>query len=413
MKPTSPQSVKIPLSREGFLRLTQGHPWLFTRHLVEKHPWPTEAAVLSLGEHLFLYSPRADLRLRRLGPSTRHFFDPLPKALTQIEEFRERLGPALKQFLQEAWRRRMRDLTNEVAFRWIFSESDFIPGLIVDRFGDVLCAQIQTAAIEKFWPVLRELMVEVFSAETGRAPAQVIELRQSPYRKKEGLEVISSPEASEIVLPWNGLSFYFQPGGGQKTGSYFDQATNHRRSKEWATKLNLKSAWDLCSFEGGFGLHLAKAGLDVLAVDVSAKALAAATRNAQLNDISPQRFKTEEADVFDFLRQAHTQQQKVDMIVLDPPSFLKSSAQKHSAARGFKELNLRALHCVKKGGLLVSCVCSQNMDRQSYAEILRAAGHDARREVRVLEIGQQSPDHPSLTNFPESNYLQAWYLGVD
>ncbi len=411
MNSSPKQSVKIPLSKEGFTRLTQGHPWLFRRHLDATHPWPKVPSVLSLGEHLFFYSPQSDLALRRFGPSQRHYFGALPHTITEIEDFAAQFSPNIKTFLSEAWDRRRILFPEEGCFRWVFSECDFLPGLIIDRFENYLSVQIQTAPLEKFWPVFKKLIEEVFQGKTQTAPS-ILELRNSTYRKKEGLEVTpNSVPPVDLSTQWNGLQINFRLGGGQKTGSYLDQASNHRLAASWAEKLKLKEAWDLCTFEGGFALHLAQKGLQVLAVDASEEALSQCQANALANGLRA-RIQTEKADVFTFLKDKHLAKTQTDMIVLDPPSFLKSKSDFESARRGFKELNLRAMHSLKKGGLLVSCSCSQNMGEKDFQDMLRAAAHDARREIRVLDKKGPSPDHSPLTNFPESNYLQACYLWV-
>lgn len=367
-----------------------------------------------LGEHWFLHSPLSEIRLRRIGPSTRLWGPQHIEECREIEQFEEHFLPLLMPLWARSLKQKRGQLPGESCLRWIFSESDLLPGLIVDIFGTTLVAQISTAPIEKLWPVLKRGLEKVF-IEAGAASAAWRELRNAPVRKKEGLEIVApADDINAELYSWNGLQWWMSPGGPQKTGAYLDQRDNHRRALGWAQRLGLKEAWDLCSFEGGFGLHLAKsAQMRVLAVDQSDEALQRARRNAEENGILPSLYQCEKKDVFLFLREAFDRQAKVPMIVLDPPSFVKGKSEKKDALRGFKELNLRALHCLEAGGLLVSCACSHHISREDYGEMLRSAAHDARRNVRILEQAGPSPDHAPVLGMPESEYLQAWFLGVD
>lgn len=383
-------------------------------HLTADFRPSAHTVLLRLGEHWFLHSPLSEIRLRRLGPSTRLWGPQHIEECSDLEQFGEHFLPLLGPLWERSLRQKRGQLSGERCLRWIFSESDLLPGLIVDIFGTTLVAQISTAPVEKLWPLLKQALEKVFTQVVGETPSWR-ELRNAPVRKKEGLELVAPP--TDIVAElyeWNGLKWWMSPGGPQKTGAYLDQRDNHQRALVWAQRLALKEAWDLCSFEGGFGLHLAKnAQMRVLAVDQSEEALLRARRNAEENGISSELYQCEKKDVFLFLREAFDQRARVPMIVLDPPSFVKGKSEKKDALRGFKELNLRALHCLEPGGLLVSCACSHHISREDYGEMLRSAAHDARRNVKVLEQSGPSPDHAAVLGLPESEYLQAWFLGVD
>jgi 23S rRNA (cytosine1962-C5)-methyltransferase len=318
------------------------------------------------------------------------------------------------QLLDEAFARKHAALAGEKCFRWIFSESDLLPGLVVDLFDRHAVAQLQTASMEWIWPFIKETLQESFRRQQGAELESIVELRKGIKREQEGLENATSPAttAHRTWHRWNGLEWSMAPGQGQKTGAYFDQHDNHRRAVHWASALGCQRAWDLCSFEGGFGLHLARAGLEVLAIDVSAPALEVARANAARNGIAEERYRTQQVDVFEFLRSRFDERARVPMIVLDPPSFSKSKNDAESALKGFKELNLRAFHGLEPKGLLISCACSHSISRHDYGEMLRSAAHDARRSVHVLEICGPSPDHAPLLGFPESEYLQAWFLEI-
>jgi len=416
--PSSSSAPQLPVTNEGLGRLRSGHPWLYEDHLKPGAFSLTEAAVVPFGEHWFFYSPLSKLRLRRLGPTLRYWPNPeVPrKPITTTEAFAEVFAAPLKELFTASLRTRMQlKFEGDTCFRWIFAENDFVPGLLVEAYGPVLVCQLQSAPIEKFWPVLKPLLLEVYGQGTGldSSKIQVIEQRHLPVRKLEGLEVVDEARSEEKhTLRWNGFDWTITPGGSQKTGSYLDQAENHRRTADFARRMNHKTAWDLCSFEGGFALHLLKEGLEVLAVDQSERALEALKANVKLNKLSESKLSTQKDDVFEFLKAQQQAGTKVDLIVLDPPSFVKNPKDVDRALRGFRDLNLRALHCLKPGGLLVSCSCSHHIMPDDYRRMLKGAAHDARRSVRILEVRGPSPDHAPMLGFVESEYLQAWYLEV-
>jgi 23S rRNA (cytosine1962-C5)-methyltransferase len=414
--PHTSSAPQLPVTPEGLGRLRSGHPWLYEDHLKPNAFSLKEAAVVPLGEHWFFYSPQSKLRLRRLGPTTRFWPDPelARQPITSLERFAEIFRAPLRELFGRSLQSRLRlRYEGDTCFRWIFAENDFVPGLLVEAYGPVLVAQIQSAPVEKFWPILKELLLEVYAEQTKLTGLQVIEQRHLPVRKLEGLEVVDEARSEERhVLRWNGFDWTLCPGGTQKTGSYLDQAVNHRRTAEFARLMKLKSAWDLCSFEGGFSLHLLKEGLDVLAVDQSERALESLKANVTLNKLPSAKLSIQKDDVFEFLKNAHKEGKRTDLIVLDPPSFVKNPKDKDRALRGFRDLNLRALHCLNPGGLLVSCSCSHHIQPDDYRRMLKGAAHDARRSVRLLEVRGPSPDHAPLLGFVESEYLQAWYLEV-
>lgn len=402
------------VSSEGFDRLRRGHPWLFASQLNRKYRFPEKPCVMAVGEHWFFYSPRSEIRLRRLGPATRNWLVSDQTVVSEQAAFAALFGPKLRELLTHALQAKLRLSAPDRCFRWVFSEMDLIPGLSLDVFEETVVAQLQTAPIEEFWPTLRPLIEEVYIQLLGSEP-KIIEMRNAPARKHEGLPVVADEDREPVAgrwRRWNGLEWWIKAGGPQKTGSYLDQKDNHRVTLEWAQRLGLREAWDFCSFEGGFGLHLAKAGIKVLAVDQSEEALAVAHQNAVRNGVLPENYETLAGDVFEIARRFFDEGRRTELIVLDPPSFVKSKAQKEGALRGFKELNLRAMHCLKPGGLLVSCACSHNISREDYGRMLARAGHDARRGLKILEVRGPAADHAPLLGFPESEYLQAWFLEI-
>lgn len=406
----------VPVDRDGFHRLSTGHPWLFRGNLTADFTnSATRSGIFPLGEHWFLCSTHSDIALRRLGPPQRLWptgKDENREPIFETEGFERLFGSWLKAHLKERLFLKRQLLSGESCFRWIFSESDLLPGLIVDVFNHELVCQIQTEPLEVFWPVIKKYLLSVFQEALQKEPL-IHELRRSKLRAKEGLVVEESAPQSgnEKWIAWNGLKWWMNPGLGQKTGAYFDQKDNHLAAVRWAKTLSLKEAWDLCCFHGGFGLHLAQQGLNVLGVDDSAYALEIAAKNAAQNGISG--YSTQKADVFDFLRDRFDKKIQTEMIVLDPPGVSGSKKNLPSALRGLKELNLRAMHCLKPGGLLVSCTCSHAISEELLLQVVREAAHDVRRVVKVIEKRGPSSDHAPLVGFPESEYLRAWYMMIE
>jgi len=194
------------------------------------------------------------------------------------------------------------------------------------------------------------------------------------------------------------------PGAGQKTGSFVDQRENRLAARAAAEATNRKRALDCFTFNGAFALHLASVCEEVIGIDISAGAIAAANRNAQLNNLSNVEFR--EANVFDALREFEGRGERFDVIVLDPPAFAKNRASLKSALRGYKEINLRALKLLPAGGVLITCTCSYHVSEQLFLEILGEAAIDARRRVQIVEKRMQASDHPVLLGMPETYYLK-------
>lgn len=400
--------------KEGWSRLAEGHPWLYAGNLASDFRAPDAPCLLKHPAGLFAFSPKSEIRLRSFGPPSWANLAKDSQSFTKPEDFSAVFGEPLLTHLASTLHRKRAILENESCLRWIFSECDFVPGLVVDLFDDEAVAQIQTAPMEMLWPAMRDGLIKAFAQETAGRKLTVHELRSTPARRYEGLEVIAASPVTDDMpgrwFKWNGLEWELHPGHAQKTGAYLDQRDNHRAAAHWAKVFGHKRAWDLCSFEGGFGLHLAKAGLEVEALDQSAPALAVAHRNAERNGIPKDRYRTLEANVFDVLSERSRTDSRVPMIVLDPPGFVRSRREKDSAMRGFKELNLRAMQCLEPGGLLVTCACSFHVDQSDYGLMLADAASDAGRKIRILEVRGPSPDHAPRLGFPESRYLQAWYL---
>jgi len=399
------------LNENGFQKLKAGDPWIRARDLNRDVRMPKVPCLFPLGEHWFFLSPLSDLRLRRLGPATRFWPNEslVREAVVTTDDLLKNFGSALEELLMRAWDWKSRALSDEPCFRWIFSENDFIPGLTVDVFGDVAVAQINSAVVENFWPAFEKLIVSIFKERRGPG-ARLLVRRDNSVRKDEGLEIVPFVDGVKVEVLWNGLKWQMHAGGSQKTGAYLDQRDNHRACLEWASRLGLKSAWDVCCFEGGFGLHLAKQGLSVQFVDQSEAALSVVRKNLELNGLDVSVHKFIHDDAFAFLK---LETGSPDVIILDPPSFARSEKEKAGALRGFRDMNLRAMKALAPGGLLVSCVCSHHITRGEYEKLLRQVSHDVRRAVHILEVRGPAVDHAAHVNFPQGQYLQAWFLRVE
>jgi len=307
---------------------------------------------------------------------------------------------------REWWRRRLQSAASRRsgisadtnAYRLVYSEGDLLPSLIIDRYDDVFVMQNLAQGTEAVKQSLVELLVEEF------APRAVIERNDVKVRLFEGLESVSgalfgtAPEELEILQ--HGLRFLVAPLYGQKTGSFLDQRENRLAARELARGRGL----DCFTFNGAFALHLASRCESVTGIDISGDAIAIARRNAELNGISNVEFR--EANVFDALREYEQSGERFDTIVLDPPAFAKNRASIKAAARGYKEINLRALKLLNPGGVLVTCTCSYHMSEEMFLQLLAAGANDAHRRVQIVAKRTQASDHPILLGMPETYYLK-------
>ena len=294
---------------------------------------------------------------------------------------------------------RKRVVTNSNAFRVVFSEADFLPGLVVDKYNDVLALQVLTQAMDA--PDLREAVVAELVREYQ--PAGIIERVDARIRELEQLPTLEPGQLhgvkSSTTFTMNGVRFNYEGLGGQKTGAFLDQRENYAAAERYAHGRAL----DVFTYQGGFALHLARVCDEVVGVDASREALEVADQNAKLNG---REMDWLEANAFDLLKDYSEAGEQYDTIVLDPPAFAKSKRAAEGAVRGYKELNLRALKMLRPGGVLVTCSCSHHVSEADFLEMVAAASADARRQVRVLEKRVQAQDHPVLMGVPETLYLK-------
>jgi 23S rRNA (cytosine1962-C5)-methyltransferase len=393
------------ISRRAADRLRAGHVWVYRsdiEHLVEVGPGLLPVADyrgFPLGTAL--WSPTSQIALRMVSP------DPVLTPAGWLALFEARLRQSIR--LRSAMVEEGTD-----ACRLVFSEADQLPGLIVDRYGELVLFEILAKALDA--EDVRALIVRVLNEELE--PSTIVERSDSRIRELEGLSqppeeaLYSSGPIPHLatIFHLNGLAFHYDATAGQKTGAFLDQRLNYAA----ATRHAHGEALDVCTYQGGFALHLAQVCSQVTGIDASRAALEVAEENLEVNRHRIQAsVEWVEANAFDLLREWSTAGNAYDTVVLDPPAFAKSKRAVDGALRGYKELNLRALKMLRSGGTLVTCSCSHHVSWDEFHGVVAAAAGDAQRRVRLLERRGAAPDHPVVLNIPETEYLKCLILQVD
>jgi 23S rRNA (cytosine1962-C5)-methyltransferase len=382
-------SLRLPARSRA--RALQGHPWVFANELREPLPEALagEACELRDGRGHFLGSgianPRSVIAWRRFSREARDF---------DAEFLREALGAAIARRADEPLR------------RLVWSESDGLPGLVVDQYEDLLAVQIATLAVDRRVGIVSELLEEL------RSPHEIVWRNDAPARRREGLSVDVTTRSGKPADPrWvrvGEIELWLDAMRGHKTGLYLDQRHEYARVAALAAG---RRVLDCFCYGGGFALHCARAGAaSVLALDSSESALATARRAAERNGLA-EAVELRALNVFDYL--SAERDARFDLVVLDPPPFARSQRTLDRALRGYKEIHLRALRLLEPGGILVTYTCSHHLGRDAFLALIGSAAHDAHRSVRVLEHCHQPPDHPVLPGMPESEYLRGFAIGVD
>ncbi|MBL8237635.1 MAG: class I SAM-dependent rRNA methyltransferase [Bryobacterales bacterium] len=386
------QRPSLRIERRAAERLAAGHVWVYTSDVDR----PDNARP---GDTVTVLDPRG------VPIGTAHFSAASQIALRLFSHQVEPLDEAFfRSRLQSAIAHRARAVRDSNACRLVFSEADRLPGLIVDRYGDTLVLQTLTQGMDRAQPLIVKLLDELLR------PCGIWERNDATVRTKEQLPfragpVLGAPSpAVDVVM--NGVTFNADLAAGQKTGVYLDQRENYLAAARWAHG----EALDCFTSTGGFALHMASTCTSVEAVDSSANALAAAERNRLRNNMENVRFQ--EADIFDLLSAHRVAGRRFQTIVLDPPAFAKTRSSMDGAARGYKEINLRALQLLPPGGVLVTCSCSHHMSEEMLLGAVLAAARDTRRSLRLLERRTQASDHPILPAIPETLYLKCLILEV-
>ena len=387
--------AKIFLKKNEERRLRKGHLWVFSNE-IEKAEGVSDGGLAEIfdSSDRFLavgyYNPKTLIAARILS------FEPDP------------IGPNFfRRRLEAALNFPPRQISRKEACRLVYSESDFLPGLVVDRYGDYLTVQVLTLGMEKLkndWlPVLLEKI----------DPQGALWVCDSPLRQLEGLplirEVISSKVPDTVEIREGKLDFCVDLKKGQKTGFFLDQKENRKKLAQW---VKGKSVLDLFCYTGAWGLSaLHNGAVEVAAVDESQPALGLGYENALLNRMET-KIRFEKADVFAYLASPQPNDKKFDVIILDPPALIKSKKNFEEGKKGYFTLNRRALDWLAPGGILATCSCSFHMDKQTLWELVNVAALKAGRKLRLVDYGTQAPDHPILAAMPETEYLKCFVFHV-
>ena len=386
--PKEPSALPtIKVSPRGTTRLKEGHVWVYRSDIVSADG-ATPGSLVCVSDHrgkllgTAFYSSSSQIAIRMISPDLVTDFPAL---------LRQRIAAAI------AYRESL--VRNTDAYRVIFSEADFLPGLIVDRYADIFSLQILTQGMDAD-PVRQTLLSEL---TTRLQPTSVIERVDPRVRELEALPPRATGplqgQKTATTFTMNDVQFRYDAQEGQKTGAFLDQRENYAATAQYARG----DALDVFCYQGGFALHLAPHCSHVTGVDSSRPALEVADQNAALNS---REIEWIEANAFDLLKDYSSSDRRYDTIVLDPPAFAKSKRDLDAALRGYKELNLRALKMLRTGGTLITCSCSYHVSQSNFLEVLADAALDAHRTVRLIEVRGQAKDHPILLNIPETAYLK-------
>ena len=403
---------QVKVSKKAEHAIIKGHPWVYFNEITEAQPFENGElvdVVSQKGSYLGtgFANENSKIRVRLISRNANDKFD---------EAFFER---RLRHAIDYRKTVMGDDFSN---CRLIFGEADSFPGLTVDRFGDILVAQVLSLGIEKRKKMLFELLAKIF-AQDNQPIRGIYERNDVAIRELEGMEQYKGffplegypiPDSTETTITENGITYAVDFENGQKTGFFLDQKYNRLA----VAKLSRgKRVLDCFTHTGSFGLNAAKGGAEyVLSVDISESAVEMAQKNAKANGLDG-KVEYLAANVFDLLPKLSEGEMinrygKFDFIILDPPAFTKSRQTVESAMRGYKEINLRAMRLLPRGGYLATCSCSHFMTEQLFVKMLHQAAADAGVSLRQIEARQQSPDHPILWNVEETNYRKFYLFQV-
>jgi 23S rRNA (cytosine1962-C5)-methyltransferase len=402
------------VSRRAADRLRAGHPWVYASDVLEVvgegRPDPlAEAGLIPVADQrgiplgTALWSPTSQITLRLVSS------DLLTDDAAWLAVVEERLRRAIAR----------RTALDTESCRLVFSEADELPGLVVDRYGPLLLVQVLARGMDR--AAVREVVTRVLIEEV-KPHSGLDTIWERGDARIASLEGLGTPALAMLYardpdqpllktqFSLNGLEFLYDASSGQKTGAFLDQRLNYAAAAEYAHG----EALDVCSYQGGFALHMAQRCARVTGVDASRAALEVAEQNLAANrDRLTAEVDWVEADAFELLRAWSDAGTQYDTIVLDPPAFAKSKRAVEGALRGYKELNLRALKMLRPGGVLVTCSCSHHISGADFTATVAAAAGDAGRHVRLLERRGAAPDHPVVLTIPETEYLKCLICVVD
>lgn len=418
-EPDRQQSFGARVSRRAADRLRAGHVWVYASdiELLELGDSPSDEppALLPVADYrgmllgTALYSPSSQIALRMVSR----------EAIGETE-WLKLLGKRLSRSIDRRIPMMNSDDVKSDSCRLCFSESDEIPGLVVDKYGELVIVQLLAKGLDL--PEVRKCVVSTLRERIH--PKAILERPDHRIRELEGMSAPSTEPLfagdpdhplTSTQFRLNGLTFHYDADAGQKTGAFLDQHANYNAAEEWAWILSPGGrALDVCTYQGGFALHLARVSKSVTGIDSSHSSLEIAERNLEANR---DKFRTPvewiAGDAFQVLRDWASAREQFDTIVLDPPAFAKSKRAVEGALRGYKELNLRAMQMLKPGGLLVTCSCSHHVSPADFEGVVAAAAADAHRRVRLRQRRGAAPDHPVVLNIPETEYLKCLILEVE
>jgi 23S rRNA (cytosine1962-C5)-methyltransferase len=389
-------SPRLVLRKNQDRRVRGGHPWVFSNEVATIEGGPADGDLVEVADARGAFLGRAYYNHRSLicARVLTRGRDPIDEAF-----FAKRLERA------RAWRETV--MPGATALRLVHSEADQLPGLIVDRYGDVLAVQVLTLGIEKRADLVRAAIEKVLK------PRGVMRLADAPLRALEGLPLERGiwwgevPDRLEVEI--EGFHVEVDLLGGQKTGLFLDQRTNRRHAESRAAG---RRVLDLFCYQGEWSLHAARGGATaVLAVDSSAPALEAATRNAARNGFA-ERISFRRGDDFDVARELERAGERFGLVIADPPALVKSRSHLAAGARAYRELNRACMALLAEGGTLVTCSCSHQLEDPLFRQVLLESARAARRPFRVLAWTAEAPDHPQLLAVPETHYLKCAVLGA-
>lgn len=376
-------------------RVEYGHPWVFKSDIekIDGSFTPGDVVDIYSSKNKFLgrgyINPKSQITIRMLAYDHEEI---------NYDFFYRRI--------QAAWeyRKKVADVNS---CRAVFAESDFLPALIVDKFGDYLVVQTLALGMDRYKDMIVDILNDIIK------PVGIYERNDVPVRELEGLDqrkgFLKGPFPTLVEMTENGVKFLVDVENGQKTGFFLDQKENRAALKPFVKDAKVL---DCFTHTGSFALHAGYYGAaSVLGIDISDHAVACATKNAKINGLD-QICKFQAANTFDILREFQEQGQKFDVIVLDPPAFTKTKNAVEGAVRGYKEINLRAMKILKSGGFLVSCSCSHHVDPDLFLDIIYDASIDAKCKIRQIEYRTQAKDHPILLASEETQYIKCAIMQV-
>ena len=403
--------IQITITKKGENRARMGHPWVFEGEVLKESEKPENGSLVDVvsekGKYIGtgFYNDHSKIRVRLLSYNANDRFDEafFERRVRYAVDYRKTVMPG----------------ADFACCRLIFGEADGFPGLTVDRFDDVLVAQVLSLGMERHKNQIFSLLLRVLR-EMGERIKGVYERNDVKIRELEGMSEnkgiaqIPENELTEAdlmpIIVENGLSYMVEVVNGQKTGFFLDQKYNRQAVARIAKG---KHVLDCFTHTGAFALNAARGGAaSVTAVDISGEALKTAQQNILRNHLVDV-VTTREANVFELLTELKAQgHAPYDFIILDPPAFTKSSSTVRSAFRGYKEINLKAMKLLPRGGYLATCSCSHFMEDALFVKMLHEAARDAQVSLRQIEARQQAPDHPILYNVPETDYLKFYLFQV-